>query len=245
MTWQLRPPQAHLTSDALTAVLLPEQPQAGLEQLQLAGQPRAGRILQLQLTPATPEVPQSPSDLYVRGQDLIASYAQTASRPFAPQVYWRAVPTRALPALAAVEVIVSVQTDLLDSRPRIDARTTLAASEVLRNADTQCEEFIAVGSGSAAPPAEAEAAPACVLYRLTDGDVSYAELILPSDFQALQFDASGDKLQLRYELFGRFLEKGVILRARRRGLFLPRENDIRAAAECYRAFLQSDLPLTT
>jgi hypothetical protein len=41
------------------------------------------------------------------------------------------------------------------------------------------------------------------------------------------------------------LEKGVILRARRRGVFVPRANDNEAAARCYEAFAKSPPPLTT
>jgi hypothetical protein len=50
---------------------------------------------------------------------------------------------------------------------------------------------------------------------------------------------------IRHQLFASFLEKGVILRARLRGEFLPRERDADLAAEAYRQFLAAPPPLTT
>jgi hypothetical protein len=50
-------------------------------------------------------------------------------------------------------------------------------------------------------------------------------------------------LRLRHRLLWQPLEKGVILRARVRGIFLPRQDDMRIAAACYRQFVVADPPL--
>jgi hypothetical protein len=56
---------------------------------------------------------------------------------------------------------------------------------------------------------------------------------------------SGRTTQLRHELFSERLEKGVILRARVRGVVLERADDVRHAAAMFNEFLHAELPLTT
>jgi hypothetical protein len=48
-----------------------------------------------------------------------------------------------------------------------------------------------------------------------------------------------------WRLFGSFLEKGVIRRARLRADLLPREHDVAMATRCLAAFRDSAIPLTT
>ena len=52
-------------------------------------------------------------------------------------------------------------------------------------------------------------------------------------------------LRVSHQLFSERLEKGVILRARLRGVFLPRQRDTRVAAACYTAFAAAEPPLAT
>src|SRR4029453_1124571 len=56
------------------------------------------------------------AERYFRGEDFVATYAKSAEFPVAPHFYWRA--TLHEPAAAVqIEMIMSVQTDLLDSNP--------------------------------------------------------------------------------------------------------------------------------
>jgi len=241
--WQFDSPHAKLSNQQLQATLDITQPHRGLSNVCVAGESLAGEFLQLDLMPGRSQATEEVVEAYVREHDLVVSYNQLEQRPFRPQVYWRAVEAT---GLGAVETIVSVQTSLLDSRPAIDAITRIPAEEVLYLADLANAEFRTVDRTSDKPlTLQAEQGPACLVYRLPQTELSYAELILPSDFQSLQLTSQADNvMELRYALFGQFLEKGVILRARRRGVFLSRASDVEQASAACQAFVESYLPLT-
>ena len=255
--WQLDRAHAQLHTSQLQAELDLRFPQYGLNALQLAGQPLLGRMLALELvgnrqntgqagSAAASSSEESLVEAYLRQDDLVATYAQSPMRPFRPQVYWRAIAQPDLPSLGAVENIVSIQTNLLDSRPTIEAQTVLPIEACLLPTDASLEQFHEVDLARGAHEIDSELNPGCVLFRLPSQSASYAELIPPNDFQTAEVLQQTDGMvQLRYALFGRFLEKGVILRARRRGVFLPRQGDLQAAAAWYHAILRSELPLTT
>src|SRR4051794_6716645 len=60
------------------------------------------------------------ADVYIRGDDLVASYEPAADWPFSPQLYWQSGPLRQLDGVcASLSLLVSVQTQLLDTFPRI------------------------------------------------------------------------------------------------------------------------------
>ncbi len=88
----------------------------------------------------------------------------------------------------------------------------------------------------------------CLLFRLPGGDLSYAEMVHPADFQYDEFqpgESRGNVVCIAHRLFRTNLEKGVILRARVRGIFLKRPDDTQIAARCYAAFAGADPPLGT
>jgi hypothetical protein len=74
-------------------------------------------------------------------------------------------------------------------------------------------------------------------------------MIHAADFQHDQLgvhESSGDRRAvLEHRLFPGMLEKGVIVRARLRGLFLNERDAARHVAEDYQQFLRAPLPLTT
>jgi hypothetical protein len=168
------------------------------------------------------------ADTYVRGGDLVAAYGRMPNWPFAPQIYWRAE-SIAVPQtlLATLSLMVSIQTDSLETHPAIRVATRLAAVEV-------GEVGHAAGSGAQA-----------LLWRLTGQDVSYVEIVPSSDFcdVSIECDADGH-FTATWSLFGEFLEKGVIRRIQVMSAFLPRERDEELAAECCRALARRPLPLT-
>jgi hypothetical protein len=128
----------------------------------------------------------------------------------------------------AVFLLVSVQTDLLDTHPEIRVTTRLPAVEVMELRH------------------DAESQAQALLWRLVEADWSYLEFVPRSDYGELAIggDASG-QMTCEWRLFGEFLEKGVIRRARVSAAFLPRERDDAVAAECCRHFANRPLPLTT
>ena len=60
-----------------------------------------------------------PTEVYVRDNDLIASFAQSADDNFAFQLNWRGL-TPDAPFVAGIELWISVQTNLLDIHPEVE-----------------------------------------------------------------------------------------------------------------------------
>jgi hypothetical protein len=72
-------------------------------------------------------------------------------------------------------------------------------------------------------------------------------MVHPADFFAAEFEQGPAPgiLRSRFGFFAERLEKGVIRRARARGLLcLCAEHDEAVAQECYRRLLASESPLT-
>ncbi len=187
---------------------------------------------------------------YVRGGDLVATYPNRPAEGLRTQVYWRAGTHPPDGAIAAIELVVSVQTALLDSCPKLAFASHLHASEALRMTDSQSGSFTSVVPPSAeADPDSIAGAPHCYVFRLPGRQYSYIEMIHPADVQCSSWDGwlhgAHYRLQLRHELFVDRLEKGVILRARVLGVMVDRRDDKAAALRHWQRFLTDELPLTT
>jgi hypothetical protein len=243
------------------------------------------------------------ADAYVRGADLIAIYEAsddrepgclpeeaTSNKAIRTIVYWRRIsPADACsPAWQAseqaktdfpcgVELIVSVQTHLLDADARMHVVSRLPGGDVRCPSDSSLKLWesaspIAARPGkrtgsmdvgriaaekmaerTAAAPQEVDSggsACGCFLVRLADSDLDYLEMIHPADLRrssarvAPSDDGANSEVGIDHALFRSGLEKGVILRSRIRGLWIPRGNDQACAADCYRQFIASEPPLT-
>lgn len=165
------------------------------------------------------EEPIEPSDAYTRVGDLVATYPPTAARPMRVQVYWRAVGS------ASVDLQVSVQTQLLEARAEIVVQSVVDGNAPVRLAEAEH----------------------CWLYRLPGDAHTYVEMVHRADTctSSIERLASTAGFRLAHRLFDASLEKGVILRARLRGLMLARKNDQEVALDAYRRFVDAPLPLTT
>jgi len=116
--------------------------------------------------------------------------------------------------------------------------------------------FERLGPRPGAPaPAQAVPAPVCLLYSLRSpagGEAGYVEAAAPSDVPSAELSWVGSpcaELRVRYPVFPAPLEKGVILRARVRAVFLgngarAREHE-RCAAEVYQVLAAADPVLGT
>jgi hypothetical protein len=244
--WELASPIAALQCGEVRGRVDVAHPQLGVRELQLGSRPISGDIMALDgavrgvsTRPQTFDWPATIADVYVRENDLVASYQPTERWPFAPQVYWSSaqlvlpesqlsVSHMPLARAYSVFLLVSVQTDLLDTHPEIRVTTRLPAVEVMELRH------------------DAESQAQALLWRLVESNWSYLEFVPRSDYGELAIggDASG-KMTCEWRLFGDFLEKGVIRRARVSAAFLPRERDESVAAECCRYFANRPLPLTT
>jgi hypothetical protein len=189
--------------------------------------------------------PLAVADFYVRGQDLVATYQPTNAWPYAPQIYWQANPLPAATGtLASMSLLVSVQTQLLDTHPKIMVASRVPSSELYHVSigdDRRPKTELVEGDRTFAPGG----ASCCILRRLLTAPLSYVEFAPSTDFQQLSCSPGpSGKLSAEWHLFSEFLEKGVIRRARVHGALLPRKNDIELAIECCSIFEHSPLPLT-
>jgi hypothetical protein len=249
--WHAEDSTVRLELERLSVVVDPLDPAAGLQRLRVDAQPLPDlHPLRVELPPVEARRGPPDVDFYVRGGDLIATYAHRPERAMLAQVYWRAESQTRPRAIAAVELLVSVQTSLLDSCPKLATRSDVAAREAFQLTDPARAAFESVAPQSnRAAPAIPSGGPSCYLFRLGNAKYSYAEMVNPADAQQSRLGISSDETGLRarlaHELFAERLEKGVILRARVLGVLLDRDGDQAATARHYAAFLSEPPPLTT
>jgi hypothetical protein len=240
-----------LQCGALTGRVDVAQPQLGLHAIRVGAAPHDGEIGRItsgeESEAESLEWPARLSDAYVRGDDLVASYHATDEWPFAPQIYWRGESSVSqADVLSALSILVSVSTHLLDTFPRINASTRLAAEEVLlvTSEGGSARKHSLSGRRELVPPPRSGAH--CLVWRLRGGEISYVEFMPSSDYRRLQIlhDHDGE-CESHWEVFSEFLEKGVIRRARLQSALVPRDGDVLLAAEYCRTACARPLPLTT
>jgi hypothetical protein len=232
--WQFGTSSAQLRAASLRGEVTLGDPSAGVGKLFWNDAPLQGSILGVSAGPC-----KSPHEAFVRGTDLVAEY--TASQPpaFDWQVYWRV--TQCAATVTVVDAILSFQTALLESFPRVTTRSQLVANEVYlvdpdgQSSQVDWEQF-------AAEPRDDRH---CVVLRAATGGWSYAEMTHPDDQGNWQL-AQSEKgpITIGRTLGGSFLEKGVIRRLRVRGVFLPAENDLQQAAKLFTELATATPPLT-
>lgn len=246
-SWALEGTGGTLRGSTLAGSVDVAHPDLGLRDLKLNESHLTAHLLRVQReNDGANAWPLSVAEAYVRGADLVASYQPSPDWPYSPQIYWRTNTFDSLDGiLGSLSLLVSVQTHLLDTHPKIVVISQLAAKEVLHvTADhRQSPEAHTIARDSTLQPATGVF---CLLRRLTDFPISYAEFMPASDFQSLrmQSDDAGNS-NAQWTLFAEFLEKGVIRRARLHSAFLSRENDLHVAAACCDAIGRDSLPLTT
>jgi hypothetical protein len=253
--WHLDRHRALGSLGALSATIDLERPDWGLQLLRGDAAIVAGSLLAVSTNDNRPPTqttqwPAKLTDAYVRGPDLVASYVGDANWPYSPQVYWSVAlqePDREPDSeiVASLALVVSIQTDRLDTHPRIDVRSSLRADEVLL-VSVVGDDLLVDSHVEGIQGIDPRTSACGILWRLPGGELSYTEVMPTSDFRRLSVDrAASGQFQSHWELFAEFLEKGVIRRARLQSLFVPRENDVQLVAECCQAADKKPLPLTT
>jgi hypothetical protein len=246
--WRLVGDMAHLQLDRLRAEVHLLRPRDGLGEARWEDARQPLGVLGVQFPAWTPGDPQMLLEAVCRGNELVATYRESAAWPVRVDVAWRAVSPEglAITPVAVVEVVVSVRTELLDSRPGLAVRSMIGSDDVLR---------LRGAASGAWEPLDRDGLPAavrrpddagCLVARFPGSDVSYVEMVHPADFQETQIRrVATDEaiIEALHPLFVERLEKGVILRARVRGAWVPRSNDLQAAAVLYAAFAAADPPL--
>ncbi len=242
--WTLDTSRAQLQLGQLDALIDLEDPAGGLQEIRLDAAPLRANLLGVLLKQ---HVETSPADTYVRCEDLVATYPPSAGRAMRIQVYWRC---HQAPDRMAVELQVSVQTDELGIATPVVVVSQLDVVEAVRLSDVTTGQFAPL----ALTAEERQLVPldgsGCLLLRLPGSPWTYAEMIHSADFQqdSISFTTSKSgarRASLEHRLFPGTLEKGVILRARLRGVFLRASDAATEVCKDYASFLNSPLPLTT
>jgi hypothetical protein len=248
--WKREGTQVSLDTARLAAQLDVSAPQAGIGNVVVRWNgnfiPLApARILGVQLP--QPISLESISDSWLRGDDVVVRYGQTTLRPFCPEIYWRFLSEFAQPTMG-LELIISVQTSLWDALPRTSATSELQAEEMLWMANpshAERPEPVPFRAGSEEIDVAGPIQTGCCLFRFGGLPFSYLEMIHPSDFSAAKLEWRDHRVRVQWDLFPESLEKGVIRRARLRGIWIPRHIDLEESVRQYCAFRESPLPLTT
>ncbi|MCA9213139.1 MAG: hypothetical protein KDB27_08750 [Planctomycetales bacterium] len=227
VSWRISGTQAVSQGGRLHCEVDVAKPSQGLENVQL-GDSRFSNwsLLRTKLPGGIGTEPVA--EHYVRGNDLIVTYKQTPNRTVRPQLCWRA-------GAASTELIVSVQTSLLESCPAICVGSRLVDGEAYSLDGESCQQI----TNACEIPTSA------ILFRPNGGSVSYLELVHPSDANLVRIEFSADQVETQFEIFNDRLEKGVIRRGRLRSHFIDRASDVDSAIELMREFQASPAPLTT
>jgi hypothetical protein len=254
--WSFEHPIGELRQAMFSGRVDVSHPEIGLHDLELSGRKLAGRLLCVHRhadtvgspapdREAKPAWPLPIADAYVRAGDLVAGYLPSDGWPYAPQIYWRADTLEPIDGvIGSLSLLVSVQTHLLDTCPRIGIGSQLACTETLSVSAGEGKNIRAELLKSDAAIQTSTGA-CCIVRRLADVPISYAEIMPASDFRKVAVWRDDGRWHVEWELFADFLEKGVIRRARLQSAFLPRADDVQLAAACCEAIEQRPLPLTT
>ena len=230
LSWQLSGTNALLQSDSIRLTVDVSKPSAGISSIQVGDCSLPGwSLLGLEIPCSSSNEPTA--EHYVRGSDLIATYLQTPDRTVRPQLYWRAFQA----PQTGVELVVSMQTSLLESRPMVSVGSTLCDGELFRFDGT---EFHA-----ACESVDTDAH--LVVFRANGASFSYVEIIHPTDSEKLHIHVDDQTVTTRFGLFHHDLEKGVIRRGRLRSHFVPRQDDFETAVQLLSDLASSPAPLTT
>ncbi len=181
------------------------------------------------LSPVDQDVLPIAGEQYVRGDQWHVNYPQSADSSYAVRLALKPIETAK--NLIVLEVTISIQTDLLDTHPKIDIDAFCRSIVSHVPMDPSGDDDV-TGSGSA--PISVAASK----------DYSVSVLLGPHD-SPFTTNHSTDSL-LRLRLFGEFLEKGVIRKARPwividRSASAPTEDQLEG---WWRQLCGSPLPLT-
>jgi hypothetical protein len=246
--WQLSATEAAFDSLFLTGSIDPAAPLGGIRRLTWRGHSLPDwSLFELAAPVRRWNDPLRIEDQYIRGDDFVVEYQQVVGPNVQPQFYWR-LHAEPQAAAAGMEILVSLRTSLLASRPESALRSSIGEEAELLVCDANADAFHPLsGAVMSGKTFQAEVPIGGLLARPKARDFSYVEFGDPSDCAELEFEplAISKGWRWEYTLFREHLEKGVIRRGRLQGWFLPRENDEELARQLRAAFLRSPPPLTT
>jgi hypothetical protein len=183
------------------------------------------------------------AERFVRGTDLVECCSPVGPHRITPQIYWRASFEERF-AAARIELILSAQTELLDSVPTWTIESCVLRARRFYTSDLRHSRFEDLSSAAKTCDTK-DSSEHLFVFRHEQLGFSYAQMVHPSDFVSAHALFAGTPHLVESTLFPEHLEKGVIRRARICGWFMPGENDLETAVELARQFVDEPLPLTT
>ena len=242
-----------LRSNHLRGSLDLRRPNLGLHNLAFGGHESSGSIWGITITGVISQASNrtaAPGEFFLRGSDLIANYEGQESKPHEATIYWRSNQDNlGDDSLGQLLLQIGVSTDSLDSHPEVEIHTRLDSAQTTLLCIpfdwTSATETIEIHEHS--EPVEYskdDCAGVCVIFRPPTSDLSFIEMVHPSDFSRLSVNREDHETVSRWRLLGQFLEKGVIRQACMRGIWVERNNDISVALDGYREFASSEASLT-
>lgn len=195
---------------------------------------------------------QSLKELYVRGNDLIARH-QCPSDKFDRELYWRILNDQTgfetgLKSFA-VEMIFSLQTDLLDTRPDPCIVSTLSFEDFAKTSYWSAVGDALAGEMKWQPQPTANG---CQLIAgQLAGGLKVVLAVFPSDLTKMELNCSGGtedrnaEVTITCRINAGFLEKGVIRRSRLMAAFFDADTDEAMMIQLGQQFLDSETPLTS
>lgn len=192
----------------------------------------------LQVRMAAPDLPVRIQDCYVRQSDLIVRYAEPVERTIRPEIYWRAI-VDSRSSARGIELIVSVQTEEWDCDPAVEIAGEFPGARLWHlTCDGAWDEVSLADAGF---PGGTE----LPCFAVWGAMGWYVEMAFPGDFAEIRTTQCGGDVRVQWRLFPQRLEKGVIRRARVRGMFLGAEWEPVQGRQVFDEFLAAPLPLTT
>ena len=193
-------------------------------------------------------------DPYSRANDLIIDYPVSGTRPVGAELYWRWAEFPDVSEktgedagasnvaedgeqVSTLELIYSLQTDLLDTQPNPTITSILAgSSKTFFNTDDSLR-LVEVAEGSTSK------AQACI-FRTQDKERGILIAVMPTDLNSMKaIELDDGRIKLEFELNSNFLEKGVIRRLRVFAAFAFGKSN-GTLLEAANHFLSSEIPLT-
>ncbi|NOY40241.1 MAG: hypothetical protein GXP26_00190 [Planctomycetes bacterium] len=236
--WQLQASHARLQIPQFAASVDLSSPSLGLQQLDYVGAQIAGHLLGVSASGISSDSSNRASDVFARGEDLVATYSEAEDRPYSLEVYWRVT---AREATTVVDLLLSLETSLLESFPSVATQTQLTADEawLVSCEGKSTEEITDFTAGVLSQES------LCVVLRPEGVAWSFVEMSHPDDQGKVNvYCPSKGEIAIQRDLAGAFLEKGVIRRLRVRGAFVPRADDLQLAGKLLNELAAGAPPLT-
>ena len=245
--WTITGQQAHLQTLDLSGTIDLSTPGTGLHQLCLADHRLAHmQLLGIARDGCTIEAfpLQAP---YARDNSLIICYGDREDPSHQLQLQWRCIPPEPGLFMGGLELILSFETPSQINLPKWTTMTQVSQRDILLAVNDSEQPWISLNENPEVHESTLSAlgnGTRMILCRFPEQQVSYVEMthpaepslaILPSTEQATTLWGSRTP--------DRPLEKGVILRRRVRGMFLPLEKDTVLAGTAYAQFQALAPPL--